>query len=248
MGYVGEGVRNHNGYISAFDLYEHIYNQVSRTARELIQQTQEPELTVMKGVGPFAVALYQGSQERGKDTSDRSPPENTKTHTIQPEQARRLFELKVVATSGGAYIHGDVDTGGGSFVGRDQTIQGDAVHGDSISIGDISGSTVAVGRGASAEGAALVDDQEIERYRLKLFQLAQSAPAEVGRQIVDQIDKLVDEIQKGGNADDTRLATIVSDLVDILPQSAGTISQLFSDRRFAWIAGDVTLFVLKKIG
>lgn len=55
---------------------------------------------------------------------------------------------------GDAYIGDRVNTGGGDFVGRDMVtgdkVMGDKVSGDKISVGDVSGSGIAIGRGASA--------------------------------------------------------------------------------------------------
>ena len=39
---------------------------------------------------------------------------------------------KQIFTEGGAAIDGNVDTGGGDFVGRDQIVDGDVVRGDKI--------------------------------------------------------------------------------------------------------------------
>ncbi|NJO07291.1 MAG: caspase family protein [Chloroflexaceae bacterium] len=66
----GEDIYSRAGYISAFDLYTALYENVTRTVEREVSAAQrqrygngrqEPELTVLKGVGPFAVALYQGS-------------------------------------------------------------------------------------------------------------------------------------------------------------------------------------------
>jgi hypothetical protein len=58
----GQEVPNRDGYISAFDLYTTVYTNVRERVRQRQFQIQEPELTVLKGVGPFAVSLYPGSQ------------------------------------------------------------------------------------------------------------------------------------------------------------------------------------------
>ena len=61
----GQGyVANSNGYISAFGLYEHLYTTVKERAADLGWQ-QEPEFTVLRGVGPFPIALYRGASSLG---------------------------------------------------------------------------------------------------------------------------------------------------------------------------------------
>lgn len=38
---------------------------VPAAVRQRYGEKQEPELTILKGVGPFAVALYRGATTRG---------------------------------------------------------------------------------------------------------------------------------------------------------------------------------------
>lgn len=246
-GLSGDGVRNNAGFISAYDLYEYIYNKVTHMARNILQKSQEPELTVMKGIGPFAVSLYKGSDELGRFTTTQTSPSQTMIHSVEPEHARRLYELKVVNTGGGAFIEGELHTAGGSFVGRDQFIQGDQISGDQISVGDISNSNVAIGRGAKATMTTSLNNSAIETYMIQLNQDAQKAPPKMRQQVLDNIEKLEREIKKGESANDTDLATIINDLIELAPQAAGTISQLFSDPNISFITGDVTRFVLNRI-
>ena len=44
------------GFISAYDLYASMYDTVSEKVQELYKREQQPELTVLKGLGSFAVA------------------------------------------------------------------------------------------------------------------------------------------------------------------------------------------------
>ena len=55
----GKSVTPRGGLVTAFDLYTAIHNQVKQRAAKLGHE-QEPELTIIKGVGPFAVSLYRG--------------------------------------------------------------------------------------------------------------------------------------------------------------------------------------------
>ncbi len=116
----GNGVRNSNGFISAFGLYEHIYESVTSVVKAQIDDVQEPELTVLKGVGPFAVSLYQGASTLGGIQPFEALPPGLAVRQISPEQSVRMYEARVVHTGGGAYTEGNVYTGGGPFIGRDQ--------------------------------------------------------------------------------------------------------------------------------
>jgi uncharacterized caspase-like protein len=119
----GVDVQNSGGFISAYSLYEHIYETVSETVQESYQSAQEPELTVLKGVGPFAVALYKGASSLGDFDGSQPVPDLPAVREVKPEKAARAMKM-YINTGGGAYIAGSVHTGGGDFVGRDQINRG----------------------------------------------------------------------------------------------------------------------------
>jgi hypothetical protein len=148
-GLSGRGyVSNNKGYVSVFSLYESMYLSIKKAAKTL-GKTQEPELTVLRGVGPFPVSLYQGATPLGSFAPEESLPADTATREISTTRSQRLFQYYIsiveasgdrsvaiggdvsestiitgdqhkINTGGGAYIEGKVDTGGGDFVGRDQ--------------------------------------------------------------------------------------------------------------------------------
>lgn len=141
----GKGVRNSSGFISAFSLYEHLYESVSEEVRAQFNKVQEPELTVLRGVGPFAVALYRGASVLGDFAGDEVLPAGTAVRQVSAEKSKRRFEQRVNV--------------GGDFIGRDKVVYGDEVHGDKvmgdkiggdkITIGDVRGTNISIGRNAS---------------------------------------------------------------------------------------------------
>jgi hypothetical protein len=141
----GRGTANKAGFVSAYNLYEYIFETVTETVEDKLGVKQEPELTVLKGVGPFAVSLYRGATNLGDFGEDEPAPDLPGVRQVKPEKAERLmnqFIMNVdnrrIDTGGGAYIQGGVNVQGGDFVGRDQ-----------IKTGDINNSSgVAIGRGA----------------------------------------------------------------------------------------------------
>ena len=152
----GKGVANNRGFISAFSLYEHIYETVSEKVQDLYKLVQQPELTVLRGVGPFAVALYKGASSLGGELAGEPLPQGMGAREVSPEKsARRLAQR--IDTGGGAYVGGNVTVTGGDFVGRDKIVHGDVVHGDKVAGdkvagvkignvgGDINGSVIAGG-------------------------------------------------------------------------------------------------------
>ena len=133
----GEGwVANNAGYIGAFGLYEYVYETVKEAAEEIDQQ-QEPVLTVLQGVGPFPLALYRGaSAEPQAFDAGEALPEELPVRRITKKASKRTFEKRVIHTGGGAYVEGNVNTGGGDFVGRDKNIlQANNINGIAV-VGD----------------------------------------------------------------------------------------------------------------
>jgi len=94
-GLSGKGyVANNNGYVSAFGLYEHVYAAVKEAAGKL-GKNQEPELTVLRGVGPFPVSLYRGATDLWAFTPEERLPEDTAAREVEPRRSARLFKLLI---------------------------------------------------------------------------------------------------------------------------------------------------------
>ena len=120
----GKGVGNNAGYISAYNLYEYIYRMVTKEKG----QEQEPELTMLKNRGPFAVALYKGASTLGEFDDSQKEVDTPAVHAVEEEDARWSFKqyIKVhdgavaigkgakAVGKGGILIEGNV--GGGAVV------------------------------------------------------------------------------------------------------------------------------------
>jgi hypothetical protein len=100
-GLSGTGIVPNNGYVSAFALYEAMYAAITEAVSQL-HRTQEPELTVLKGVGPFPVALYRGASDVGDFDAGEALPEGTAARAVEPQQSARLFRqlIRTVTASG----------------------------------------------------------------------------------------------------------------------------------------------------
>lgn len=129
-GLSGRGdVGNRNGYISAYDLYLQTYFVVHDLAEQNNQQ-QEPELTVLKGVGPFAVSLYRGASALGSFDESDAPPTDGAVREVRPARSRAAFTT----------IMGNQSMAGRDAAGRDQIRAGhdivqaarDVIQGDTI--------------------------------------------------------------------------------------------------------------------
>lgn len=139
----GKDIMPRGGFVSVFDLYTSLYQNVSSQVGDLLGMEQEPELTILKGVGPFAVALFQGATQTNLGAIEEAldPPQKTAVRQIEPETSNHMYQ-KVVGQSGGINFgqdnridfHGDVTggdrihTGGGAYVGGNVTVS----HGDFV--------------------------------------------------------------------------------------------------------------------
>jgi hypothetical protein len=127
----GKAARSQSGYVSAFDLYTYLYDAVGATVkREVPEATrrrygeaQEPELTVLKGVGPFAVALNQATPVDAVDVPAQ-PIAGRAVRQLSADESQIAFQ--------------QIQSGGVNF-GHQNTVEisGDVVGSDKL---DISGS------------------------------------------------------------------------------------------------------------
>jgi hypothetical protein len=107
----GQGLSGKAGYISAFDLYTHMYfaieeavdTQVIPALKKRHGAAQEPELTILKGVGPFAVALYRGARTLGTFPEDYALPEGTAVRRVNPQRSQWAMQ-SIMST---ATVQGD---------------------------------------------------------------------------------------------------------------------------------------------
>ena len=172
------GLGSRRGFIGAFELYDYVYETVrAGIARLAPDRQQDPVITIHEAVGPFPVALYQGgAQGAGGAASlapgdDLRPQPQTGGSTVQvvpAAQAGRDFNQITGGANYGA-IGGAANLGSGTQVNlqnlqaggpvvagstlapRGDLVMGDQTRGDTISVGNISGSSgVAIGRGARA--------------------------------------------------------------------------------------------------
>lgn len=101
-GFKGEGPSSNNGYIGLFDLYAYLYHSV--TGRN---QKQEPELTILKGVGPFPLALYRGAKQPGAfEPESEAILDQTAVRRVNPAYSQSLVKrYHNVSVSGNARVN-----------------------------------------------------------------------------------------------------------------------------------------------
>lgn len=119
-GLQGRDMSPRRGYISIFELYDYLYHTVHAAARRRWGVEQEPELTVRKGVGVMAVALYRG-WETTATLGDAERPADLQSlgqvrEIDRPEAEQKLEQL----LSGKINLAAGRDSRGNTVVGGDQ--------------------------------------------------------------------------------------------------------------------------------
>ncbi len=122
-----------------------------------------------------------------------------------------------IATSGGAYIAGGVNTGGGDFTGRDRISHGTA----------------------AADLNAL--------FSQLLATVVQLAPPEQRGVAAEHVEALKTEAAKGAQAEDGKLAKILDGLTGLVPSAVGAVVGAFATPILGGLAGPVTKYVLDKL-
>lgn len=125
-------------------------------------------------------------------------------------------------------------------------VGGDKVSGDRISVGDVSGMNVAIGRGASSK---IRKSYELDRDFLnQVFAALSTLVAQEEPAAVAMVHELKAEIRHGKDADDEKVADLISEIAEAAPAVVDTLVELFSNPEVIRAAGGATKYVLKRIG
>jgi hypothetical protein len=172
---------------------------------------QEPELTVLKGVGPFAVALFRGATQLGDFPADHTPPPETAIRTVEPSRSRWAFqqisERAVVADS---VNNSTIITGDGNTV----------VQGDVINTGHISGSGIAIGRGAQAHVQGIPSAASVAALFVpveKTIRQRPDDPTVTKDELLATVRWIADEVAQGAQANEQRLIRLLRTLAATAP-------------------------------
>jgi len=150
----------------------------------------------------------------------------------------------------GDVVQGNVDRSSTTFNMTGQTVQGNQVNvtgdanigqiGNSIHTG---GGDYVHGRGAQAYGKQGVGGVQLtELFAPLLSQVAQQNPA-----AVSQVNALKEEVGKGEDADDEKVADLISAIAEAEPAAVAGIVNLFTNAMAAKAVGGATQYALKRI-
>jgi hypothetical protein len=238
----GQGVSQQDGTVRLADLALHTRQMVPQRTKD----RQHPILNFTQADN-FVVAYYAGGEQAPKELPFTAEPE------IEPEpgafkrQATTSYYAK--AGRGGTIVQGTGNTvvgAGGVNVGGN--VGGSIVTGDdNIITGDVSGQGIGIGRGASGTSTQGVTGAELGQLFAPLLDAAQQAPPQQQEAAVETVVALQEEVAKGEEADDGRMANLIEGLVQLVPAAVTAVVSTFASPILAGVAGPVTKYVLDKL-
>jgi len=151
--------------------------------------------------------------------------------------------------AGSAVTASYVNTGGGDFVGRDKTVHGDEVRGDKITVGNVSGDGFAFGRGASVSVDRGLNPQTLGVVLTPVVESIHQNAVDAATQAeaLRKIEEIKQELAKGKQEDDGRLAGLIQSLVDLVPGAVSSVVSAFTTPILGALTGPVTAYILGKL-
>jgi hypothetical protein len=237
-----------------------VMSWVTHKVKQSAQSEGVSQTPVMRTSGVFPVAQLIGGQGLAKgidapDPLEPLPPAGSTVTFNQEGQTVHGTQVNAGRDANIGQIGNNINTGGGTYVAGDQSIQGDVVHGDKvggdkvggdkISVGNISGSSgVAIGRGASAN---VVTQQGGEAEIAQLFAPLQTIVAQQNSAFSGKVNALKTEISAGSQANDNEVAGLVADIAEGVPAAKSALATLFQNPSISASIGPATQFILGRI-
>lgn len=260
----GAGAAEKDGYVRTADLAlyarETVPKHTNGRQHPVLNYTQADNFVVAyyaagaKELKGLPAAAQRKTDASEAESAPAKPPAassvfNQSGQTVHGPQTNIAGNIN---TGGGLFNTGNISTGGGDFVGRDKVVHGDLVHGDKVggdklTTGPISGTGIAIGRGAQANvntGPA----EQIAKLLEPIVAAARTAPVETRDQAVVKAQALQQEAAKGKDANDEVLAGLLQDLVALVPAAVSAVGAAFGGPLLAGLAGPATNFVLRRLG
>ena len=127
--------------------------------------------------------------------------------------------IQQTGQSGGVNLFGGSNTFEGDVVGRDKVVN------------------------TTSQG---ISEETFRQLFAPLLQSLQQAPPEKREQAEQQVELLKEELSRGEEADDSRVATMLDGIVELVPGAVSAVASMFASPILSGIAGPVTKFVLDK--
>lgn len=192
--------------------------------------------------------------------------QRSQAETAPPANQAKLTGSGAIAQGSGAVAvgRGGVYVGGGNAgtINTGTQIRSDLVRGDKV-LGNKIGSQINTGGGAfisgpiSASGNVIGRDQIITQggsahsldslFATLMHTVVQQVSADRQTAAIERVQELKAEVEKGQQADDSKLGRIIDGLVAMVPGALGTVTTLFATPILRGVAGPVTRFVLERL-
>ena len=204
-------VSNLKGVTDDLDLYDRIRDNIAELTDLLSDMnTLTPEI--------HATSSYNGLAEAIKAEMKKTGEEN---EGIMSDKKR---QSQIDNIEGRAFIHGDINTGGGDFVGKDKNVS--ASQGGVAIGGNVSGSTIVTGNNNVVGSTINVQQKYIQQIFDAIDARPNIDPLEK-KDLKATVEEVQEEDSKGQDADETflarRLRTIQRMAPDILAVLLETI-------------------------
>jgi hypothetical protein len=185
----GQGVRDSGGYVGLYELYQHLYARV----KTMTDDAQEPVLNIVRGVGPFPVALYPGGSPGGLGAPPlmQQPPSGTAAEVFEPRVVQAIgLRAQAINVQAGRDVRIDqsrkvIDFGSGNIMGN-------------VNIGKVAGRDV-INVTTTRAGAAEAGPQDslplIERLRDDVSRLS-DVPSDRRQDTDDELRKAWEAAQR----------------------------------------------------
>jgi hypothetical protein len=152
---------------------------------------------------------------------------------------------KVVDTGSGAFITGDISTGGGDFIGRDVT-RG-VVYGDPVSVAKSVTPAQDVQQSSVITTFNLATWDGILQAFEHLIEAAQGSDTANAERNVAIAGRLRDEVMRIRDADDFLVAELLETWCRQAPETTGDLLALFASPLLVEVQGPATRYVLQRL-
>ena len=210
------------------DVMSYVWRRVPASAQADWGKEQQPDYQVS---GNFPLALLFGGRGLNPGQVPSDPLENTR--------------------SIGVASPGMVNLGGGDYIGGNKTTYGDEVlgnkmGGDNFNVGPVSGTGIVIGRNSRATVNMGSSVTNLEELFAPVYHILSQAPAEKREQAVHLTEALQHEAEKGDKAEDSRMAKLIDNLVELVPAAVSAVVNTFATPILAGIVGPVTKYVIER--
>lgn len=261
--FAGAGVSEKDGYVRAADLAMYAREMVPKFTGE----RQHPVLH-FEQADNFAVAYYAAGETEPKGLpegmvrkTDRKNDETNLSSDMVQGGSSAVAQGERSVAAGRDMTGNTIVTGGTNEIDQSSSVfnqKGQTVHGSQTNIGgnvDTGGGLFNTGT-MNTGGGDFVERSQV-RSGLDPAQLAQvinplmgaaveSASIEHKGAAAEKVTAIQEEAKKGDEADDSVLATLVEELVALVPNAVTAVVSAFGTPLLGGIAGPITKHILKR--